>query len=94
MDGAEHQLDRPLGGDALGLEGIGQTQTADHQIGPGRPHPLQLLLHVLALTELGAGRQQRLLGLHQLPIVIRSAHLHQLHAALTGQEAGQGNLQL
>ena len=58
VDGAENQFDRPLGGDALGFEGIGQPETADHQIGPLGPHPLQLFLHILALAEAGACRQQ------------------------------------
>ena len=94
MDGAEHQLDRPFGGDALGLERIGQPQAADHQIGAGRPHPLQLALDVLSLAHLGAaGQQGQLLG-HQLPIQVGGAHLHQLHAALARQEAGQGDLHL
>ena len=94
MDGAEHQLDRPLGGDALGLQGVGEAEAAHHQIGPRGAHPLQLALHVLAFTDAGALRQQGQLGIEELAIEVGGAHLHQLHAALALQETPQGELQL
>ena len=35
LDGREHQLNRPLGGQALRLQRIGQAQAADHDVGRG-----------------------------------------------------------
>ena len=94
MDGAEHQLNRPLGDKALGLEGVGQAHAANHQVGAGGAQAIELAFDVLAFAELGGGRQQgQLLG-HQQAIEVGGAHLHQLHAAFLLQEAGQGELQL
>ena len=94
MDGAEYQLNRPLGGDALGLQGIGQAEATHHKIWPLGADPLQLAFHVLPLGNTGARWQQGQLRIEQLAIEVGRAHLHQLHAALALQEPRQGELQL
>ncbi len=94
MDGAEHQLDRPLGGHAFGLQGIGQAQATHHQIRALLRTRNSWLSTCWPSLSWVPGRQQRQLLSHQLTIEIGSTHLHQLHAAFAAEKARQGNLEL
>lgn len=94
MDRAEHQLDRPLSGDALRLERVGKTKTADDDVGARRMTTVELALDILALRQGGALRQQVELGCHQLPMQVGRADLERAHAELARKEAGQGQFQL
>ena len=59
LDRREHQFDRPFGRQAFGLERIGETEAAHHEIGPRGAAAIELPLDVLAFAQQGAGRQQR-----------------------------------
>jgi hypothetical protein len=94
MDRREDQLDRPLGPQTLGLQRIGQTQTADREIGAILAQPIELPFEILTLGEAHAfGQEAHLLG-HELTIEERRTHLDQLHAAFALQEARERDLEL
>ena len=94
LDGAEHQLDGPLGGHALRLQRVGQSQATDHQVRPGRSDPLQLAVHMLPFTDGGGGGQLLQFSGHEQAIQVGGPHLLEDHAALLVEETGQGNFQL
>ena len=82
VDGREHQLDRPLGGQAFGLQRVGQAQAAHGEVWPFGAAAVQLALHVLAFAQLGAGRQPGQLLRLVLAVQVGRAHLGQPHAQL------------
>jgi hypothetical protein len=59
LDRREDQLDRPLGGQALGLQRVGEAKAADDEIRPSGATAVELRVDVLALDDVGALGQQR-----------------------------------
>ena len=78
----EDQLDRPLGGHALGFERIGQPQPANHQIGLQGPAAIKLALDMLPFRQRDRIRQQCQLTRQMLPVQIGRT------------DFGEGHLQL
>src|SRR6476646_11080308 len=72
----EQQLDRPLGGQALGLERVRQTQAAHHEVRSRVPAAVELPLDVLALAERGMRGQQCQLLRQDLAVQIRRPGLN------------------
>jgi hypothetical protein len=48
LHGREHQLNRPLGGEAIGFQRVGQAQATDHQVGLVGEAAVELQLQRLA----------------------------------------------
>ena len=94
LDRREDELDRPLGGHPLGLERVGQAQTADHQVRPVGGAAVELTFDVLALAEARfRGQQGQLFG-QVLTVQEGGADLDRRHAQLARQEARDRRLKL
>jgi hypothetical protein len=94
LDGGEHELNGPFGGQAFGLQGVGQAQTTHHHVGLVGQAAVELFLHVLAFAQAGACWQPSQLGGHVVAVQVRGANFNQLHAQLAVQKARQGDFEL
>jgi hypothetical protein len=93
LDGAEDQLDGPLGAQPLGLQRVGDAEAADREVRPVGAHG-RAAIQVAALDEAvraAAGTSSAAISAGR---GIGRRHLDQLHAALALQEARQRHLQL
>jgi hypothetical protein len=94
VDGREDQLDGPLGGQAFGFQRVGQAQAADGDVGAEGAAAVELAVHILAFAQRGAGGQPGQFLRQVLAVQEGRAHLGELHAQFTRQEAGDGQFKL
>ena len=94
LDRREDEFDRPLRGEALRLERIGEAEAAHDEIRVRCAAAIELTVDVLAFAELDARRQQlQLCG--EVPLVqVGRADLDQLHPQFAREEASERNLEL
>src|SRR6056297_1451389 len=94
MDGGEHELDGPFGGQPLGLERVGEAEAADREVGAGGVAAVELALDILALGEGGAGVETGEVGADDRLVDVGCAHLERRHAAFAGEKARERDFQL
>ena len=89
------ELDRPLGGHALGLERIGEAEAAHHEVGPRRTAAVELPVDVLALAEQRCPRGSSASSAARCcAMQIGRADLDEPHRQLARQEARQRHFEL
>ncbi len=94
MHGREDEFDRPFGGQALGLERVGEAEAADGEVGAGGAGAIELAVDVLAFGEGGALGQEVEVGAEDRGVQVGGADLDRPHAAFAGEEARERDLEL